>query len=50
MKQKVKEKAVELTVERNDRGEVLILRYDCVNTLTARRNGIRFDALGSIVC
>ncbi len=32
MKQKEKEKAGELTVERNDKGEVMMPRYDCVTT------------------
>lgn len=40
MKQKGKEKAGELTVERNDKGEVMMPRYDCVTTHTARRSGI----------
>lgn len=40
MKQKEKEKAGELTVERNDKGEVMMPRYDCVTTHTARRSGI----------
>lgn len=40
MKQKEKEKAGELTVGRNDKGEVMMPRYDCVTTHTARRSGI----------
>lgn len=40
MKQKEKEKAGELTVERNDKGEVMMPRYGCVTTHTARRSGI----------
>ncbi|MBD5257070.1 MAG: hypothetical protein HDS52_00020 [Barnesiella sp.] len=40
MKQKKKEVLGEMAVERNDKGEVLMLRYDCVTTHTARRSGI----------
>ena len=40
MKQKEREKSGELTVERNDKGEVMMPRYDCVTTHTARRSGI----------
>jgi len=40
MKQKEKEKAGELTVERNDKGEMIMPRYDCVTTHIARRSGI----------
>ena len=35
MKQKEREKSGELTVERNDKGEVIMPRYDCVTTHTA---------------
>lgn len=40
MKQKDKEASGELAVERNDKGEVVMPRYDCVTTHTARRSGI----------
>ena len=40
MKQKKKEGLGEMAVERNDKGEVLMPRYDCVTTHTARRSGI----------
>ncbi len=40
MKQKEKKKAGELSVECNDKGEVMMPRYDCVTTHTARRSGI----------
>ena len=40
MKQKEREKSGELAVERNDKGEVMMPRYDCVTTHTARRSGI----------
>ena len=40
MKQKKKEDLGEMEVERNDKGEVLMPRYDCVTTHTARRSGI----------
>ena len=40
MKQKKKEGLGEMAVERNDKGEPVILRYDCVTTYTARRSGI----------
>ena len=40
MKQKKKEGLGEMTVERNDKGEVIMPRYDCVTTHTARRSGI----------
>ena len=40
MKQKKKEGLSEMAVERNDKGEVVMLRYDCVTTHTARRSGI----------
>lgn len=39
-KEKEKDKAGELTVKRNDKGEVMMPRYDCVTTHTARRSGI----------
>ena len=40
MKQKKKKGLGEMAVERNDKGEVLMPRYDCVTTHTARRSGI----------
>ena len=40
MKQKEREKSVGLAVERNDKGEVMMPRYNCVTTHTARRTGI----------
>ena len=40
MKQKDKEASGELVVERNDKGEVVMPRYECVTTHTARRSGI----------
>ena len=40
MKQKEREKSVELAVERNDKGEVIMPRYNCVTTHTTRRSGI----------
>ena len=40
MKQKKKEGLGEMAVERNDKGEVVMPRYDCVTTHTARRSGI----------
>ncbi len=40
MKQKEKEKAGELTIERNDKGELIMPRNDCVTTHTARCSGI----------
>ena len=40
MKQKDKEASGELAVDRNDKGEVMMPRYDCVTTHTARRSGI----------
>ena len=40
MKQKNKEAAGELTVERNEKGEVIMPRYECVTSHTARRTGI----------
>ena len=39
MKQK-KEELGEMAVERNDKGETVILRYDCVTTHSARRSGL----------
>lgn len=40
MKQKKQEEDGKLTVERNGKGEVLMPRYNCVTTHTARRSGI----------
>ena len=40
MKQKKKEGLGEMEVKRNDKDEVLMSRYDCVTTHTARRSGI----------
>ncbi len=40
MKQKEREKSGELAVERNDNGEMMMPRYDCVTTHTAWRSGI----------
>ncbi len=40
MKQKKLEEDGKLVVERNDKGEVLMPRYNCVTTHTARRSGI----------
>ena len=40
MKQKKQEELDEMAIERNDKGEVFMPRYDCVNTHTARRSGI----------
>ena len=40
MKQKKKEGLSEMAVERNDKGEVVMFRYDCVTTHTTRRSGI----------
>lgn len=40
MKQKDKEAAGELTVERNEKGEVIMPRYECVTSHTVRRTGI----------
>ncbi|MBD5188845.1 MAG: hypothetical protein HDS95_01010 [Bacteroidales bacterium] len=40
MKQKKKADLCEMAVKRNDKGEVLMPRYDCVTTHTARRSGI----------
>lgn len=40
MKQKNNEASGKLTVERNTKGEVVMPRYNCVTTHTARRSGI----------
>ena len=40
MKQKKLEEEGKLVVERNDKGEVIMPRYNCVTTHTARRSGI----------
>jgi len=40
MKQKKLEEDGKLVVERNDKGEVIMPRYNCVTTHTARRSGI----------
>ena len=40
MKQKNNEASGKLTVERNAKGEVVMPRYNCVTTHTARRSGI----------
>ena len=40
MTQKKKEGLGEIVVERNEKGEVLMPRYDCVTTHTARCSGI----------
>ena len=40
MKQKKNEELGKLTVERNAKGEVVMPRYACVTTHTARRSGI----------
>ncbi len=40
MKQKNNEASGKLTVERNAKGEVIMPRYNCVTTHTARRSGI----------
>ncbi len=40
MKQKEKEGLGEMAVERNDKGEVVVPRYDCVATHTAQCSGI----------
>lgn len=40
MKQNDKEASGELTVDRNDKGEGMMPRYDYVTTHTARRSGI----------
>ena len=40
MKQKERAKSGDLAVARNDKGEVMMSRYDCVTTHTARRSGI----------
>ncbi len=40
MKQKKLEEDGKLVVERNDKGEVIMPRYNCVTTHTPRRNGI----------
>ena len=40
MKQKKLEEDGKLIVERNDKGEVIMPRYNCVTTHTARRSGI----------
>lgn len=40
MKQKKQEEEGRLVVERNGKGEVMMPRYNCVTTHTARRSGI----------
>ena len=40
MKQKKQEDDGKITVERNNKGEVMMPRYNCVTTHTARRSGI----------
>ncbi len=40
MKQKKPEEDGKPVVERNDKGEVIMPRYNCVTTHTARRSGI----------
>ena len=40
MKQRKQEDDGRITVERNSKGEVMMPRYNCVTTHTARRSGI----------